>query len=456
MTQRNTRPKVAVVGGGISGLSAAYRLHQLRPDIEVVLFEASAQVGGKVRTQHAGDCLIEAGADSFLSRKQAGVQLCEALGLADDLIGRTPTPHKTQILSNGCFHDLPEGLTGLVPTHLEALHNSTLLSPSAIERIGQERTIPPKLDDADESLRDFVTRRFGAETYTNLMQPLMGGIYSSDGADLSIRATFPQLRALEHKHGSILAGLEAQAKTRQTQAAAYPPFVALRGGMGQLTAALAAALPEGTVRLNQAITAIRAMKAGYTLHIADVVCDVAAVIVATEAGISAEITHLLDRKLSQQLGTIPYGSTDIVTLVYRTTDLPELPRGYGFLVAQNEQRAVRACSYSSNKWVGRGLDDVAIMRFFASAGVDIAQVKTEIMQGLLGVSAEPLHTYFHQWQNAIPQYTLGHCNRVAAIEATAAAHPRFALTGAYFDGVGIPDCIRRGLDSAEKITNQLN
>ncbi len=220
--------KVVVVGGGIAGLAAARRLETVASGAEIVLIESNATPGGKLRTEHVDGFAIEAGADSFLSRKERGVGLVQELGLGEELIARRPEHHHTYVRRGSDLHPLPEGLTGMIPTNLEALERSDLLSPEGKLRFASEPDVPPAAGDEDESVASFVSRRFGREAYESLVEPLMTGIYGGDGDRLSLRATFPQLRVLELEHGSILRGLSAPPPSE------LPPFVSLRDGMGSL------------------------------------------------------------------------------------------------------------------------------------------------------------------------------------------------------------------------------
>ena len=222
--------KVVVVGGGIAGLAAARALEGLLPEAEILLLERSGRVGGVLRTEHVDGYLVECGPDSFLSRKPRGVGLCEELGLGDELIGRRPENARSFVRLGDELHPLPEGLTGLVPTDLDALERSTLLSPEGKRRLAAEADLPPVPSGEDESIASFVTRRLGREAYERLVEPLTTGIYGGDGEQLSLQATFPQLRALELEHGSLLRGLRAQAPPGSRR----PPFVSLRSGIETL------------------------------------------------------------------------------------------------------------------------------------------------------------------------------------------------------------------------------
>ena len=213
--------RIAVVGGGIAGLAAARRLEALLEDAELTLLEGDARLGGKLLTEHAAGFLVEGGPDSFLSRKARGQELCEELGLGEELVGRRPENARTFVRRHGELHPLPAGLTGMVPTDLDALADNPLLSPEGRERLAAEVDLPPAPVGEDESVASFFTRRLGPEAYENLVEPLTTGIYAGDGDRLSLAATFPVLRALELEHGSVVTGLLAQPAPT---GGALPPF----------------------------------------------------------------------------------------------------------------------------------------------------------------------------------------------------------------------------------------
>ena len=238
--------KVAVAGGGIAGLAAARRLESVAPDAEIVLIESDVVLGGKLRTEHVDGFVIEAAPDSFLSRKERGVGLVQELGLGEELIARRPEHHHTFVRRGGDLHPLPEGLTGMIPTNLDALERSELLSPEGKVRFASEPDVPAAAGVEDESVAAFISRRFGREAYEALVEPLMTGIYGGDGDQLSLRATFPQLRALELERGSILRGVSVPPPSE------LPPFVSLRDGMGSLVSGVVDALERTELRRGRA------------------------------------------------------------------------------------------------------------------------------------------------------------------------------------------------------------
>jgi oxygen-dependent protoporphyrinogen oxidase len=449
--------KVVVVGGGIAGLAAARRLESLGGDPIVV--EADAVVGGKLRTEHVDGFVVEAAADSFLARKARGVGLCEELGLDDELIGRRPEHARTYVRRGDDLHPLPEGLTGMIPTNLDALDDGSLLSKSGVARFREEPDVPVAPGDGDESVASFVTRRFGREAYEALVEPLMTGIYGGDGELISLRATFPQLRALELEHGSLLRGLTAPAPGR------YPPFVALRDGMGSLVARLVGSLERTRILVaTEAVQVVRTTS-GYEVALAtgdSLAAD--GVVLATPAFVTADVLAALDGSLAALHAEIPHASSVVVTLGFSRADVVPLD-GYGYLVPRTEGSDVLACTWSSQKWEGRAPDGSVLVRVYAGrfGGRDLIVAHDDEIVALareelrrLDVVAEPTLVRVQRWPRGMPQYVLGHPERLEAIESAVIAHPGLAFAGAAYRGVGIPDCIASGELAAESVVRALS
>jgi protoporphyrinogen/coproporphyrinogen III oxidase len=450
--------KVVIVGGGIAGLAAARRLESVVPNVEVALVESDGVLGGKVRTERVDGFVIEAAPDSFLSRKERGVGLCEELGLGGELIGRRPENHRTYVRRGGELLPLPEGLTGTIPTNLEALERSALLSEEGKAQFLAEPDAPVALGDEDESVAAFVTRRFGREAYDALVEPLMTGIYGGDGVQLSLRATFPQLRALELEHGSLLRALPAQPVSGE-----LPPFVSLRGGMDALVRTLVAGLERTTVLHGSALAA-RRTAGGYEVDLGEgETLRGDGVVVATPAFVTAELLAELDPELADAHVSIPYASSVVVTLAFSTTEVTPLD-GYGYVIPRAEGGDVLACTWSSQKWEARAPEGSALVRVYAGrfGGHDltldsddelVALARTELE--LIGVTAEPTLTRVQGWPLGMPQYVLGHPERVERIELSLQEHPGLAVAGAAYRGVGIPDCIASGEAAAESVARAL-
>jgi protoporphyrinogen/coproporphyrinogen III oxidase len=452
--------KVAVVGGGIAGLAAARRLESLVPDAEVVLVERESRLGGKILTERVDGFVVEAAPDSFLSRKERGVGLCEELGLADELVGRRPENDRSFVRKGDELHPLPAGLTGVVPTDLDALAESPLLSDAGKARLAKEVDLPPAPPGADESIASFVSRRLGREAYDALVEPLMTGIYGGDGDLLSLEATFPNLRALELEHGSLVRGLRAQGDA----SGRYAPFVSLRGGMELLSSALVGSLERTTLLTGRSALTVRRRSGGYAVELGRDVVDADGIVIAVPAFAAAELLEHVQGELAAAHAEIPYASSAVVTLGYPRTRVPHALDGYGYLVPRSEDSDVLACTWTSSKWEARAPESHVLIRVYAGrfGGRDVTEDDDDALVGLareevnlLGLRADPALTRVHRWPHGMPQYVLGHPQRLEGIDAALADLPGLALAGAAYRGVGIPDCIRSGEEAAHAVSRSL-
>jgi len=463
--------RVVVVGGGIAGLAAAYRLSRSAPALAVTLVEAGPRLGGKILTERPDGLVIEAGPDSFLSAKPAATRLCEELGLGGELVGTTDSGGGTYILRDGRLEPLPEGISGLVPTRVRPLLRSGLLSTRAKLRLGLEVVVPARRDEGDESVAAFVRRRFGGEAYERMAQPLLSGIYAGDAEQLSLLATFPRLRESERTHGSLIRGMLAQRRAApKPPSGSAPPlsaFLSLAGGLGELTETLAGALDRVEVRSGVAATAVAWRgSGGWTLRLANGdVLEADALLLATPAWASADLLQELSAPLAATLRQIPYTSTATITAAYRSTDIAGLGAGRGFVIPRVEDRELTAVTWVTSKFPGRAPQGVALARGFVGragreAAVDLADddlvalVRRELRE-ILGLTAEPFLARVYRWPRALPQYTLGHLERVATIDRHVAQLPGLYLLGSAYRGVGIPDCIQSGSDAATRALDHL-
>jgi protoporphyrinogen/coproporphyrinogen III oxidase len=453
--------RIVVVGGGIAGLAAALRIERTSPDSEVVLVESRPRIGGTILTEEAGGFVVEGGPDSFLARKPRGVGLCEELGLTCDLIKRIARHRRTYVRLGGELRSLPEGLTGMIPTRLDALASSGILSPEGLVRFALEPLVPPSPEAGDESIAEFVSRRMGREAYERLVEPLMSGIYAGDGEQLSLAATFPNLRQLERDYGSVTRGL---LEGGSDSAATGPPFLSLRGGMRDLVTGLADRLVSTRLITGRAVASLRRSAYGrrYVLDLADGDSLAAgAVVLATPAYVTAELVASLDPELAEAHAEIPYASTAIVTLAYPSAALSRPLDGYGYVVPRIEGSDVLACTWTSSKWPGRAPEAHALVRVYmgrfgrrdVTADTDeqlVASARREIA-ATLAPDAGPVLARVHRWPLGMPQYTIGSLERLALIERRLAEHPALAVAGAAYRGVGIPDCIASGEQAAETV-----
>lgn len=465
--------QVVIVGGGIAGLTAAHRLSRDAldggPRPRITLIEAEPRLGGKILTERVAGLVIEGGPDSFLSAKPAATRLCEELGLGDRLIGTREQGGGTSILRGARLEPLPEGITMLVPTKLRPLLRSRLLSNRAKLRMALEVFIPPRRDDSDESVASFVRRRFGDEAFERMAQPLLSGIYAGDAEQLSLAATFPRLRETERTHGSLVRGMLAQRREAGSRPAPSAPagqqrsaFLSLRGGLGELVGALVAALDGVDVRTATIARAIEPrVGGGYRVRLADgATVDADALLLATPAWVTADLVKDFAPELAAALRGIPYVSTATITLGYRRAEVERPGAGRGFVIPRVENRELTAVTWVSNKFAGRAPNDIAIVRgFVGRAGREgaadlpdelLLRLVTEELREILGLTASPLLTRIYRWHRALPQYVLGHGERLAVIDRALDDLPGLLLLGAAYRGVGIPDCIQSGGDAAAR------
>jgi len=448
---------VAVVGGGVAGLAAAHRLVE-RGVRDVVLLEASDRLGGSIATERRGGFTIEAGADSFLTEKPWAAELCERLGVS--LVGTREGERRTYVVHDGRIEPLPEGFLLLAPTDLRALAVSSLFSWRGKLRMALDLLLPRRTDADDESLAHFVRRRFGREALERVAEPLAGGIYTADAERLSLAATMPRFRELERKYRSIIRGLHASAGASRAAGARYSLFAAPADGMGALVEALARCLPEGVVRLRAPAGALAHDGATWRLRASGEALIADALVLAAPAHAVAPLLAPLDAALGRLLGEIEYASSATVTLAYRRADVPGA-RGFGFVVPAVEHRALIACTYASRKFPGRAPEGHEMLRAFVGGALRsdalargeaaLVDVVRGELRDLVGITAAPELTRVHRHPLAMPQYAVGHLERVAAIEARAAALPTLALAGAAYRGVGVPDCVRSGAAAADQV-----
>jgi protoporphyrinogen/coproporphyrinogen III oxidase len=459
--------RMIVIGGGIAGLSAAYYASKI-PDTQVTLFDADSRWGGKIATDRVrfddGRFIIEGGPDTFLATKPWGIALCKELGLGDRLHGTNPDKKNTYVLNRNRLLPLPDGLAMMIPTNVEAILKSQLVSWFGKARMGLDFLLPPKSVNGDESLGTFVSRRLGREAYENLIEPLMSGIYAGDGDQLSLASTFPYLRDLELKYGSLARGalqMRKQANGKATQGS-RSAFLTPKTGLAEIVERLVERLKAMNVRLRLNTRVARIVRCGaiYQVILASGrQLEADCVILATPAFISGRLLASLDPRLTYQLESIPYASTATVSLAYCQGDIPRELDGYGYVIPRREGRQALACTWTSTKFPHRAPEGYALLRVFVGrAGQDIPWEKQELLRLAreelnltLGITAEPLLERVFVWDQAMPQYNLGHPEILASIDATLAEHPGLALAGNGYRGIGIPDCIRSGELAVEKV-----
>jgi oxygen-dependent protoporphyrinogen oxidase len=464
--RRQARDRVLVIGGGVTGLVAAHRLaSQAERPLQVSLLEAKDRVGGAIWTEHRDGFTIEGGADSFLTAKPWAVDLCHQLGLGDRLVGTDGANRRSFVVHRGRLAPVPEGFVLMAPNRLLPVLTTPVLSIGGKLRMLLDLVLPRKSDDAEESLAAFVRRRLGREVLERLVQPLVGGIYTGDPAELSLKATLPQFLELERVHGSLIRGslrrARAQRLNRHESGARYGMFVSLAEGMGSLPAALAAALPAGTVRTAAAVRRIWKPEAGrpWRVELLDgPPLEAGALVLAIEAHAAARLVDGFDPELALSLRSIPYASSAILNLGFRRDQVAHPLDGFGAVVPAREGRSILAVSFTSVKFPSRAPAGMVLMRVFFGGATQpdlfardddelIALARRELAE-LIGATGEPVLVAMARHPRSMPQYTLGHLDRVAQLRERAARHPGLILAGNYLDGVGIPDCIRSGQQAA--------
>lgn len=463
-------PRIIVVGGGISGLAAAHRLAELArgraKPFEILLLEGSGRLGGVIATEKVDGFLVEAGPDSFVTEKPWALRLCERLGISSRLIPPEPGAQTIYVVHKGALAPLPEGFFLLAPTRFWPLARSPLFSWRGKLRMALELFLPRRRGSEDESLASFVRRRFGAEVLDRVAQPLIAGVYAADPERLSLSATMPRFSEIEKRSRSVI--LSMRFDRRSGSGARSAPFLAPAGGMEELVDAIAKELPGGTVRLASRVTALSrdAAKRRWTLTVNGRESLLAqGVVLAIPAHQAAGLLSSTAPEIAAELGAIPYSSTATVTLAYRSEDVSPKLKGSGFVVPAAESRKIVACTFSSLKYRGRAPEGHVLLRAFVGGALQAAlfdqdeatmeaSVRDELAS-LLGIRAEPLFSRTHRHPRSMPQYEVGHRERLRRIGACLAELPGLALAGNSYKGVGIPDCILSGEQAAEQLLESI-
>lgn len=415
--------RVAIVGGGITGLAAAYHLERFS-DAEIDLYEASNRLGGKLATGHFGDFLVEFGPDCFFCRKPGTLDFIRELGLEEDLV--EPLQNEFSLLIDGALHRVPAGLVTFSYSSPEAVHRASFLSDAVKARVLDEPNQPAGAAE-DESIRAFFTRRFGPEFSRLVAETLLAGTHGGDPDRLSMRALFPAYFDLERKHGSLTAATRPPAPG--------PSFLSFRGGMQTLVGGLVRSLSRTRIHLKYPIGSLNELAADRVL-------------VATPANAAAT---LVGGEAARLLSRIEHRTTTIITLAFPRAQIAHSLEGTGFLVPPSMGGSVTGATWSSEKWPGRAPADQALLRVFLRGEAD--ENGWREIAPVLGISGEPTFFKATRWRNAQPQYEVGHLDLVSEIESKLLPVVRFA--GTSYDGVGIPDCLRQGRDTAHEIIETL-
>jgi oxygen-dependent protoporphyrinogen oxidase len=452
--------RIAILGGGISGLSAAFRLRELsaqhQEPLEIALYERDAKVGGCVRTVREDGLVMELGPDSLLVEKPAAAGLLRRLQLDDRIVDVRSEFKAARIVHGGRLHPIPPEFRLFTPTSLPALLRSGIFSASGIARAAMEPLIPKKRGSGDETLASFVTRRFGREILDRLAQPLIGGIYSGDPKRLGMRATIPQFLDLEQKYGSLLRAMHA-AKSD----GAAPRLASLRDGVGSIVEALQARLADSIHTGAQAVR-LRRVRDGWWVDFAagdSVRSD--AVICALPSYEAALLLRGADAALTALLDSIRYNSIATVNLRYDASDAAHLPAATGFVVPFVERRDITAATFTTQKYPHRAPHGTVLLRVFIGGALqpdlvdrsdeELSEIAQRELSQLAGISSKPQRTTIMRWQRLLPEYGINHAHRVRELQQRCDAFGGLALAGSAYRGVGIPDCIESGEAAAETV-----
>lgn len=462
--------RIAIIGGGISGLSAAYTIEEKRQSgtpIEYVLLESSPRLGGVLVTDRVDGCLVEAGPDSFITEKPWAADLCRKIGLGDQLIGSNDSERKTYILARGKLVVMPDGLMFMVPTKIMPTVLSPLFSWRTKMRMAAEWFHPPHKASEDETVADMVERHYGSEMVDLLADPLLSGVYGGEASQLSVRAVLPRFADMELKYGSLGRAMLA-ARKKIGGAANGPPkplFTSLKDGMQAMVDALVARLDPNALKTSSPVQSVIQQDNGWTVSAGYQTDQFDAVIIATPTHAAAAVLQAADENLSRDLRDIKYSSSVTVTLGYDEKVRASLPPGFGFLVPRSAGHRMLAATFVHNKFPHRAPENRAIVRCFLGGARDeqilqaseeeILQIVRDELRQIIGLNAEPLFARVYKWKSAMAQYSVGHLERLQRIELLRQKLPGLALAGNGYSGIGVPDCVRSGAEAAGKILAEM-
>ena len=470
--------RLIIIGGGIAGLAAAYRIQEELSSnsvpIQCTVLEGGAKFGGKIATERNDGFILERGPDSFISQKPWAIQLCKKIGLSDQLVGTNPKYSKTFVYTGKKLVQMPDGLSLMVPTKFLPFALSPLFSIPGKIRMGMDLFIPAKKSDEDESLASFIRRRLGQEALEKMAEPMLAGIYASNPETMSIKSTFPMFFQTEQKYRSLILGMLARkaqsiqsSKQTKQNPSAFSLFMTLRSGLGGMVDGIIEKCPDISFRTETKVNAITRTNSIWQIELDDQEqLEADAVILASPANISAHLLEPISEKLSELLNRIKYVSTAAVTLAYKKEGFSHALDGFGFVVPKAEKRKIMACTWTSSKFPERVPEGHVLIRCFIGGALceELAEqseqaledmVKNELRE-MMGITETPLFCRVFKNQKANVQYQVGHGELIDQVNEQLFFLPGMYLSGSAYTGIGIPDCILNGTKAAEAVINFLN
>jgi oxygen-dependent protoporphyrinogen oxidase len=444
--------KVLIVGGGISGLSAAYYLS--KAGIRPTLIEKAPQPGGVIQTSVQQGCVLEAGPDGFMAAKPWAMDLIREVGLADQIIGSNDHSRVTYIIKKGKLVPLPDGLMMMVPTKIMPLVATSLFSWPAKIRMGFDLFRRPKGPQPDRSVYDFLMDHYGRECIDYLAEPLLAGVYGGDPKQMSVNSVLSRFAEIEAKYGSLTRGVLAAPKPPKSSGPKSFLWT-LKSGLGQLIDTLR---PSADI-LHAKVEALARYGDGFRVRVNGDWLEAEQVVLATPAGDASQLLRETDRELADLLAAVPYTSSITMSLGYQKAGFDHPLNGHGFLVPKLERKYLMGCTWVGNKFNYRVPDDMVLLRCFiggnglALSDDSLVETARAELRAIMGIQAEPVFHTIARWPNSMAQYTVGHQKRVERMEAILQNIPGLHVAGNAYRGIGIPDCVKMGKEAAARITS---
>ena len=468
----NALKRIAVIGGGISGLAAAWQLSR-DPNVEATLLEAGDRCGGVLETIYEEGYLIERSADNFATLIPDALEFCRETGFEPQLIRPQEKDRRAFVLNRGRILPIPLGFSLMQPTRIDSMLLTGTLSWAGKLRLAKEFFVPRRESEQDESLESFAVRRLGREAFENLVEPIVSGIFTADPKTLSMQATLPQFVEMERRHGGLIRGHLGGRKSAAKQIAGrasgarYDQFIAPAAGMSHWVQHVVQALPAGCVQLSCAVRSVKRASQNpadskWQLDTTRGPQEFDGLVLSLPAGRAAELLRESCQVLSSTVGGIQYASSAVAVMVVDKADLKRRIDGFGLIVPRKEGRRSLAISYSSNKYAGRTPDDQILLRMFLGGALSpdlvdesdarLQEMAEDELRAILGWTGRKARWQaVVRWKHAMPQYFVGHVQRVEEIDRMLADLPGLQLCGAAYRGVGIPQCVRDGRRAARAL-----